>query len=58
MYKGPFAAVTDDADRTFRRGERVAIPLAAWENLQRTPLGTQFVCFSVPADAPAVCGAH
>jgi catechol 2,3-dioxygenase-like lactoylglutathione lyase family enzyme len=56
VYKGPFALIADDEDRMFRRGERVAIPLAVWENLQRSPLGGQFVCLDSPAGAPAVCG--
>jgi len=58
VYKGPFQQVTDDEDRTFRRGERMTIPLAAWENLQGTPLGNQFVCFDVKTDTNAVCGVH
>jgi catechol 2,3-dioxygenase-like lactoylglutathione lyase family enzyme len=58
MYKGPHAAVTDDGDRTFPRGHRVTIPLAAWESLQRTPLAAQFVCFDLPTASPAVCGVH
>lgn len=58
VYKGPFQQVTDDENRTFRRGKRMTIPLAAWENLNGTPLGNQFVCFDVKADKNAVCGAH
>ena len=56
LYKGPFQQVTDDDERTFRRGQRVTIPLAAWEMLLRSPLAEQFVC--VGSGAPAACGAH
>jgi catechol 2,3-dioxygenase-like lactoylglutathione lyase family enzyme len=58
VYKGPFQQVTDDEERTFRRGERVAIPLSAWEALQRTPLGSQFVCLDAPSNVPVACGVH
>jgi catechol 2,3-dioxygenase-like lactoylglutathione lyase family enzyme len=58
VYKGPLAQVTDDEGRTFRRGQRATIPLAAWESLQRSPAGNQFVCFEVQAGAPAACGVH
>jgi hypothetical protein len=57
VYKGPFAQVTD-AEHTFRRGERTTIPLAAWETLERSPLGSQFVCFEAKTDSTAVCGVH
>jgi len=57
LYKGPFAQVTDDEDRTYRRGQRVTIPLAAWESLRSGPLGSQFVCLEAHAGAAAVCGA-
>ncbi len=56
VYKGPFLQVTDDEQRTYRRGDRVAIPLTAWESLQRSPLADQFVC--VGSGAAAACGAH
>ena len=55
LYKGPYLQVTDDEQRTYRRGQRVTVPLAAWEMLQRGPLGDQFVC--VGAGSAAVCGA-
>jgi len=56
LYKGPFLQVTDDEQRTFRRGERVTVPNAVWESLQRSPLADQFVC--VGTGTPAACGAH
>ncbi len=56
LYKGPFQQVTDDEQRTFRRGERVRIPLAAWEMLQQSQLAEQFVCFG--AGSSAACGVH
>ncbi|MBS0263383.1 MAG: hypothetical protein JSS02_15685 [Planctomycetes bacterium] len=58
VYKGPFQQVTDDEGHTFRRGERVTVPLSAWENLQATPLASQFVCFDANSSQPAVCGTH
>jgi catechol 2,3-dioxygenase-like lactoylglutathione lyase family enzyme len=58
VYKGPFAQVNDDRNRTFHRGQRVTISLAAWESLQRSPLGDQFVCLEAHAGTQAVCGTH
>ena len=43
VFKGPFAAVTDDEGHTWRRGQKTAIPLARWQALQRTPLAELFV---------------
>ncbi|HEY2252258.1 MAG TPA: hypothetical protein VGH74_14390, partial [Planctomycetaceae bacterium] len=56
LYKGPLLQVTDDENRSFRRGERIAVPLVVWESLQRSPLADQFVC--VGNGAAAACGAH
>jgi hypothetical protein len=56
VYKGPFALVTDDEGRNFHRGVRVTLSAAAWENLQASPLGQQFVCLDTPSDAPVACG--
>lgn len=43
VYKGPFREVTDDAGRTYRRGERVTVDPEALRTLRRGPLADQFV---------------
>ena len=43
VFKGPFAEVTDDTGRTWRRGERLSVPVSRWESLARTPLAELFV---------------
>ncbi len=43
VFKGPFATATDDAGRTWRRGQRQRVPLAAWEALEQSPLAELFV---------------
>jgi len=43
MYRGPFASVTDDAGRTFRRGERAPLEAEAIAALRHGPMADQFV---------------
>jgi hypothetical protein len=43
VFKGPFVEVTDDTGRTWRRGERLRVPVSRWESLARTPLSDLFV---------------
>ena len=45
LYKGPFAIVTDDEGRVYRRGEPTTISETRWNALSQSPLGEQFVCF-------------
>ena len=42
VYKGPFAAVTDDDGHTFRRGERVAVCRKTFEIYARPPYAGHF----------------
>jgi catechol 2,3-dioxygenase-like lactoylglutathione lyase family enzyme len=48
MYKGPFALVTDDEGREYRRGERTEISEAQWNALSQSAIGEQFLCFPAP----------
>ncbi len=43
LYRGPFASVTDDAGRTFRRGERAQVDADAVAALKHGPMADQFV---------------
>jgi arsenite methyltransferase len=43
LYKGPFRELSDDLGRTFRRGERVPVDTATWEELKASPAAEQFL---------------
>jgi catechol 2,3-dioxygenase-like lactoylglutathione lyase family enzyme len=45
LYKGPLAEVKADGGWNFQRGQRVALPLAAWNQLRLGPSADQFVFF-------------
>jgi catechol 2,3-dioxygenase-like lactoylglutathione lyase family enzyme len=55
LYKGPFAEATADGGHTFRRGERVRVPAALWQQLRLGASAEQFLFFE-PGEA-RTCGA-
>jgi catechol 2,3-dioxygenase-like lactoylglutathione lyase family enzyme len=55
LYKGPFAEATADGGLTFRRGERVAVPAALWQQLRMGAGADQFLFFE-PGEVQT-CGA-
>jgi hypothetical protein len=55
VFKGPFAALVDDAGHQWRRGERINVSVSQWESLSRSPYWESFV--RMPAEATATaCG--
>jgi catechol 2,3-dioxygenase-like lactoylglutathione lyase family enzyme len=46
LYKGPFPEVTADGGHTFRRGERVSVPSALWQQLRLGASAGQFLFFA------------
>jgi SAM-dependent methyltransferase len=55
LYKGPFAEAAVDGGHTFRRGERVTVPAALWQQLRLGAGAEQFLFFE-PGEA-RTCGA-
>lgn len=56
VYRGPFREVVDDTGRVFRRGERVRMPLTAWERLSASLPVDAFTRLTEPETTPIVCG--
>jgi catechol 2,3-dioxygenase-like lactoylglutathione lyase family enzyme len=56
VFKGPFAEATDDEGHTWRRGEKVTVPVSRWEALQGTPLADLFVQLPARAVVSACTG--
>jgi catechol 2,3-dioxygenase-like lactoylglutathione lyase family enzyme len=55
IYKGPFREAADEAGRVYRRGERVAVPAATWDQLRQGAAAEQFL-FLRPEDGSCGCG--
>jgi hypothetical protein len=55
LYKGPFAEAAADGGHVFRRGERVSISAALWQQLRLGPGAEQFLFFEPGESRP--CGA-
>lgn len=56
VYRGPFREVTDDAGRRFRRGERVRLPAAQWQQLSAALSSDIFTCLAEHEVMPVACG--
>jgi catechol 2,3-dioxygenase-like lactoylglutathione lyase family enzyme len=56
MYRGPFREVSDDAGRVYRRGERVRVPAAEWEQLSASLPVDAFTRLAEPEVATLACG--
>jgi catechol 2,3-dioxygenase-like lactoylglutathione lyase family enzyme len=55
VYRGPFAAVIDDAGHTWPRGASITVPLSRWESLSRSTLAADFVVMP-RSPAATACG--
>jgi catechol 2,3-dioxygenase-like lactoylglutathione lyase family enzyme len=55
IYKGPFREAADEAGRVYRRGERVAVPAATWDQLRHGASAEQFL-FLQPGAGVGKCG--
>lgn len=58
MYRGPFAAVMDDANREYARGHRVEVDPSTFDALMAGPLGPHFttICNNHAPAAKTSCG--
>ncbi|MDH3980696.1 MAG: methyltransferase domain-containing protein [Gammaproteobacteria bacterium] len=54
MYRGPFAAVIDEAGDTWQRGQRVTVSASTHERLTQPGYGDAFINLS-PGDSEACC---
>jgi catechol 2,3-dioxygenase-like lactoylglutathione lyase family enzyme len=57
IYRGPFRQIRDDQGNLYPRGERTAVPAAAWTLLRQSPQAELFV-FIEPDAAGNTCGVH
>jgi catechol 2,3-dioxygenase-like lactoylglutathione lyase family enzyme len=55
IYKGPFREAKDETGNVYRRGERVAVPSAIWEQLRQGAASEQFL-FLEPKAGSSTCG--
>jgi ubiquinone/menaquinone biosynthesis C-methylase UbiE len=55
IYRGPFAAVTDDSGNTYLRGQRTAVSIATGARLANTAYSGAFINMAETGDAAAGC---
>ena len=55
IYRGPFAAVTDDSGNTYLRGQRTAVSSATGARLANTAYSGAFINTAETGDAAAGC---